>query len=634
MQKERTLPWQIKVFIIEIPVIIFLLPRGINNIYLSVFLFILFLTFLFFIKKSAPDWNKQIIKYPLLTIIIDTALSYLFYSRWSFSSASKIFTKFINFSPQQSLLIISILIAFFSVFGIDYIISILLTVFYKWNNNKIVKIATLFFTTTLYTFLVALISITLNSECSPLYAFNTWGDPNFMLTVGKGVLKGYVPYRDLYEQKGPLLLFLHTAGAAVSFNSFTGMWILEVCFSFLFLLLSCKILDIFIQRKQVIFFLPMLAAFIYSRWAFQTGDTAEEFCMPFLTYAILFSCKTIKEQKLPTKKYFFFIGVTSGCIFWIKYSMAGFYIGWALFFILWSIRTKQFTNLIKKSWQIILGFLCVSLPILLYFAANKSLPHLFTAYFYNNIFIYTKSESTILQNLQAGFEYLRQGNMFAIVMFLSGIIYLLYKRQWQTTAFLMAVFSMLFFFVFFSEKRFIYYGMIFSIFSFSGLFWVIELLEFFRKHKNPNKRLDNLLFPWSILIGALILCCCSRNMGFLDKQKMDLMQYRIKEIIEQSGIDDPGILEYKTPSTGVYTVTGLIPKIRYFCKFNLDLEEMEKEQETCFREACTDFVIIQTKETYDFEEYEQYIHLDGFEGNIHDTKRPYYYHLYQRKESF
>ena len=109
------------------------------------------------------------------------------------------------------------------------------------------------------------------------------------------------------------------------------------------------------------------------------------------------------------------------------------------------------------------------------------------------------------------------------------------------------------------------------------------------------------------------------------------MQYRIRDMVRSTGIVNPTILEYQTASTGVNTVMGIVPNIRYFCDFTIPLDEIDKEQTNCFEKGCADFVIIETREIYDFQEFENYIHLGGYEGNIHDTKRPYYYHLYMNK---
>ena len=54
----------------------------------------------------------------------------------------------------------------------------------------------------------AFIPVFLMSKCSPLYPFNDWYDINQYFSVGKGILYGKVPYRDLMDQKGPFLYLL------------------------------------------------------------------------------------------------------------------------------------------------------------------------------------------------------------------------------------------------------------------------------------------------------------------------------------------------------------------------------------------------------------------------------------------
>ena len=49
--------------------------------------------------------------------------------------------------------------------------------------------------------LTATVTITIVSTCSPLYPFNPWDDANCFFTVGRGILHGLVPYRDLPENE-------------------------------------------------------------------------------------------------------------------------------------------------------------------------------------------------------------------------------------------------------------------------------------------------------------------------------------------------------------------------------------------------------------------------------------------------
>ena len=64
----------------------------------------------------------------------------------------------------------------------------------------------------LFFLLTSTIILLFTSKCSPLYPFNDWVDINAFFTVGKSITRGILPYRDIFEQKGPILYFL--------FNSF------------------------------------------------------------------------------------------------------------------------------------------------------------------------------------------------------------------------------------------------------------------------------------------------------------------------------------------------------------------------------------------------------------------------------
>ena len=65
------------------------------------------------------------------------------------------------------------------------------------------------------------------SGTSPLYAFHDWTDANTYLTMGRGLLAGAVPYRDLFDHKGPLLYAVYALGAALDPGGFAGVFCLQ-----------------------------------------------------------------------------------------------------------------------------------------------------------------------------------------------------------------------------------------------------------------------------------------------------------------------------------------------------------------------------------------------------------------------
>ena len=75
--------------------------------------------------------------------------------------------------------------------------------------------------------LCATLALLIATSSSPLYAANFWTDTNIYFTIGRGMTRGLLPYRDLFDHKGPLLFMLYALGAAISDTSFIGVFILE-----------------------------------------------------------------------------------------------------------------------------------------------------------------------------------------------------------------------------------------------------------------------------------------------------------------------------------------------------------------------------------------------------------------------
>ena len=68
----------------------------------------------------------------------------------------------------------------------------------------------------LFCLMVSFSMLLFTSKNSFLYTFNDWCDANAFFTVGKSIIHGLVPYKDLFEQKGPLLYFIYSFGYLIS----------------------------------------------------------------------------------------------------------------------------------------------------------------------------------------------------------------------------------------------------------------------------------------------------------------------------------------------------------------------------------------------------------------------------------
>ena len=163
--------------------------------------------------------------------------------------------------------------------------------------------------------LSAIVTITVFSKSSPLYPLNDWVDANCFLTTGKALLSGQVLYRDVYEQKGPFLYFLHALAALVSDSSFFGVWLLEIAACFVYAWIGWRLVLQRCKRPSVLL-IPGLLFLTYSTVAFSSGDSAEELALPLIAYAFAAGISIQWKTDLPSNRQALILGITEFSLFY------------------------------------------------------------------------------------------------------------------------------------------------------------------------------------------------------------------------------------------------------------------------------------------------------------------------------
>ena len=243
-------------------------------------------------------------------------------------------------------------------------------------------------------FAAAFCIITVMSTCSFLYPTNAWGDAQCFYTVGKSIAHGKVLYRDIYEQKGPLLYFLHACVEWLPFesaNPFLEIYILQVFCATAVLFFLMKILTLYLgERRRVLTCLPLLCVLVYCNRAYALGDSAEEFSLVMAAYVLYATLRMLRSEKHELSRHSLFaIGVLCGCVLWIKYTCLAFAVGALIVPLCVVIRERNWRLLGRAAAFVSLGVLVASLPVLVYFAVHHAFDALWEVYFYNNIFAYS-----------------------------------------------------------------------------------------------------------------------------------------------------------------------------------------------------------------------------------------------------
>ena len=452
----------------------------------------------------------------------------------------------------------------------------------------------------------ATVTITFVSTCSPLYPFNPWDDTNCFFTVGRGIIHGLVPYRDLYEQKGPLLYFLYALAALVSEKSFIGAWIIECIAASVYAVYSWKIVRLFVETtKYSISLMPLFLGVTYTVEMFNFGGNAEELCFPFLTIALYIGFRAIIiNGLLPSNTEAVLCGVITASLFWIKYTFVGFMLGFVLCILFLAIKHKQMKVLWSLVWRFTIGFLIISVPILIYFLATNSLSYLWEGYFYNNIFLYHNDTVTegligipVVKNIYLPIVTtlitLFNNYSFAALFILSffSIFFLGKKQRLKTCILLIVTLALAEGFIFSRTSYIYYYGYILSYFFGMSLIPVIKLMNKLDNvsadHPERLKGLLAGLFAVAYVI-SIVLC---KNLYLIFKPKSYLTQFRIAETINQTS--DAKVLTYDVMDCGFYTSAGILPCNRFFCFLNIEdsYTDILDEQNRLIQEGYFDYII-------------------------------------------
>lgn len=435
--------------------------------------------------------------------------------------------------------------------------------------------------------------ITVCSKSSPLYPFNDWVDANCFFTVGKAMMNGIVVYRDLWEQKGPFLYALHGIASLISGDSFFGVYLLEVAAAFFFLYASFQMLRLFLSRQQALICVPLLAALVYTSPAFCHGDSAEELCLPILAYTLLISLRALCREREITSGEYLLVGIGAGLVFWTKYTMVGFYLGWYLLPAFLMGKEKQWRSLWRSVWSVAAGVGLATVPFVIYFGVNHAIGDWLEVYIYNNLFLYTINEGEtagagLLQNLLSGYEFsLRSGLSLVLCTLLGGAWLFLSENRKISAHFLLTV-LLTFLVTFMGGRQYDYYTFSLAVFVPFGIGALVSL--FAKNVAWLQKLLDRKA------VGMILAVVCiafslmtTQNRYLLGMEKEALPQYQFREIIARK--ENPTLLNYGFLDGGFYTASDILPNCKAFCKLNIPLEEMNDMQERYVKEGLCDFVV-------------------------------------------
>ena len=423
------------------------------------------------------------------------------------------------------------------------------------------------------------------SQCSPLYPINLWDDANCLLTVGRVMRRGGVLYRDIYEQKGPLLYLIHALAACVSDTSFWGVYVLEIPALTAALYAAYRLLRLRTGAGFALGAAAVWGALTVTGGAFMRGDSAEEFCLPLLTAALALAYAEYGRRARPMRaKRLLLCGVLAGGIATIKYTLLGAMVGLCAVEGALALKEGGAPRALKSAGVFLAGMAIPILPWVIYFAANGALRDAYTAYIYNNVFLYGGEAASWGQRLGELARYVQKNALWAVPAAL-GLAAL--AADWgETAAVRLCVAAMA-------------AGQFAAVF-FVGRVWAYSLLA----------------------LAAFGVIGCMQLRG----QKLEqLAQGRLAAAMPEGAT----LLQYSHLDDGLYLAAHTLPREKYFVLLNVQLEAMRDALDRAVRKAVPDYVLVSWRELpAEFDRYELIASDVGYDDDNRLNKTLY---LYRRK---
>ena len=207
-------------------------------------------------------------------------------------------------------------------------------------------------------------------------------------TVAYMMYRGYAPYKDTFDHKGPLIFIVNYIGDYVISDRF-GLWLIEVVLlavSALFMYLTSRL--ILNRSKSCI---VALTSFSVLLLFFYPGNFVEEFAVPFIAISNYIFIDYLVYSRLGAKK-IIICGFCLGAVLMLKPNMISLWIVFCIVILIRNIRMKTFKELFRSILLFLTGVVLMVIPILLWLYHEHALSAFWNDYITFN-FSYASSSS-------------------------------------------------------------------------------------------------------------------------------------------------------------------------------------------------------------------------------------------------
>ena len=233
-----------------------------------------------------------------------------------------------------------------------------------------------------YLFFLGLTSVfLLTSPLHPWIRGESGTDSSVFRTMAMMMRYGYMPYRDSFDHKGPLIYFIDLFGDTLS--KVWGIWVMEFAAIFVTMILIYRITSLWAIRR-VPRIVCVLTAFTLLFVYYDGGNLVEEYAMPFIAAALLIFIDYMKNNRV-SKIRLFLCGACFGCVCLLRANMAAIWLVFCIAIFIKALIQKQYVELGLFVFWFVFGVAVICAPILIWMKANGILRSFWNAYISFNL---------------------------------------------------------------------------------------------------------------------------------------------------------------------------------------------------------------------------------------------------------
>ena len=230
-------------------------------------------------------------------------------------------------------------------------------------------------------FIATLFVLVFSRSTSPLYpdyyaygGLTDGGDSLQFQTIGKAWLDGKVPYRDLFDHKGPIIFLVNALGFLLGGGTRYGIVVLQVIALAVVIHYVLRLARLVSTNRLWGGIVLVFTLIAYAR-AYAQGNSVQEYSLPFIFASVYYLVHFLQQPKGTNHplKYAFLYGITISVCLLTQFSNALLVAPGVLVVMILLIARRQWQNLWQNLALGLAGLLTIILPFVIYFAAQGAL---------------------------------------------------------------------------------------------------------------------------------------------------------------------------------------------------------------------------------------------------------------------